>query len=54
MLDILAQSLMLATRFHHDARTKPLGSYELRQEMLLHERRLRYDRLRAASVLHKG
>jgi hypothetical protein len=45
MLEILAQSLLIATRFGHADRHGPQTSHELRQDMLLHERRLRDARL---------
>jgi hypothetical protein len=45
MLEILAQSLLIATRFGHVDRPQPYTSHQMRQEMLLHERRLREARM---------
>ncbi len=45
MLEILAQSLLIATRLHPAPRTDWQPSHEMRQDMLLHERRLREARL---------
>jgi hypothetical protein len=46
MLEILAQSLMIATRFQPTAGHSPLSSHALRQEMMLQERRYRDAQLR--------
>lgn len=45
MLEILAQSLMIATRLHPGPRPDYQPSHEMRQDMLLEERRLREARL---------
>jgi hypothetical protein len=47
MLEILAQSLMIATRLHSAPRHEWRPSHEMRQDMLLEERRLREAHLQA-------
>ncbi len=44
MLEILAQSLLIATRLYPDRRPGYPSSHEMRQDMLLQERRLREAR----------
>ena len=45
MLEILAQSLLIATRLHPSPQPGWRSSHEMRQDMLLDERRLREARL---------
>jgi hypothetical protein len=45
MLEILAQSLLIATRLHPTPRPDWQPSHEMRQDMLHEERRLREARL---------
>ncbi|MGL5012581.1 MAG: hypothetical protein ACRC6I_22155 [Paracoccaceae bacterium] len=47
MLGIIAHSLLVATRLEPRSRPNYQGSHEMRQDMLLEERRLREARLRA-------
>ncbi len=44
MLEILAQSLLVATRLHPVDHHDRQSSHQIRQDMLLHERRLREAR----------
>jgi hypothetical protein len=48
MFEILAQSLMIATRLQPTPRHNWQPSHEMRQDMLLEERRLREARLQRA------
>ncbi len=45
MLEIIAQSLLIATRLHAAPRHDWRPSHEMRQDMLYEERRLREARL---------
>jgi hypothetical protein len=52
MLEILAKSLLIAAGARPDRANGPTPSHELRQEMILHDRRLREARWRMGGAWH--
>jgi hypothetical protein len=52
MLEILAQSLLLAVGARTSRANGGIGSHEMRQEMILHDRRLREAEWRMGVARH--
>lgn len=52
MLDILAKSLLIAAGARPDRANGPIASHALRQEMILHDRRLREARWHMGGTWH--